>query len=120
MEIEIQKRLIPFNKDKLVFLVNGVEIGSIIVQHRKDYYFKTRHKLPFNKKCCYLWNFEILESYQNKGYGHQVLQYIKKQYINTSIVLDVSKENARAIHLYKSEGFKLYSGVCWDTMIFIP
>jgi len=123
MEIDIQKKVIPlFNKDKLVFLLNGVEIGSIIVQHRKDYYFKTKHKLPFNKKCCYLYNFEILKSYRNKGYGHQVLQYIKKEYLNTCVVLDVLPSNKNAMHLYESENFKLFENDSYyhETMIFKP
>ena len=121
MEIEIQKHVNPlFDSDTILILLGGVLIGHLSVEHKKDRYFKNKCKLTFNKKCCYLHSFNFIETCQNKGYGHKVLQYIKKEYLITCFVLYVQKEDARAIHLYKSEGFKLHSGEYYDTMIFMP
>lgn len=122
MELGVRKKVNHlYNLEKLFFLLNDVEIGNICIEHRKDRYFKNKHKLPFNKKSCYLYNFGIFEPYRNKGYGHKVLQYIKKQYENTCIVIEVVNNNQRAIHLYETESFKVFETNSFSTtMIFKP
>ena len=52
-------------------------------------------------------NFNILDYFQNKGYGTKLLDYLLK--INkdkVNITLEVRNDNNKAIHLYEKYGFK--------------
>ena len=53
-------------------------------------------------------NFNVLDEYQNKGYGDKLLKYLIKKYQNnkTNITLEVRKDNDKAIYLYEKNGFK--------------
>ena len=52
-------------------------------------------------------NFNVLDNYQNKGIGQELLDYlINKYYGNVeNITLEVKKDNLKAIHLYEKKGF---------------
>lgn len=51
-------------------------------------------------------NFNVLEFFQNKGIGNELLKYLVKTYNNLeNITLEVRKDNDKAIHLYKKYGF---------------
>jgi len=54
-------------------------------------------------------SFYILEKYRNKGYGKQVVVYLKKELHKKRIRLWVLEENTEAIKFYENNSFK-FSG----------
>ena len=61
-------------------------------------------------KCLYLWRFMIDQNHQKKGYGKaallQLIDMAKTRNKYETLKLSVEPENAVAIHLYESIGFK--------------
>jgi diamine N-acetyltransferase len=61
-------------------------------------------------KCLYLWRFMIDQNHQKKGYGKaamlQLIDMAKARNKYETLKLSVEPENAVAIHLYESFGFK--------------
>lgn len=55
--------------------------------------------------------FYVIPDMCGKGIGRKLLNRIIQDYANNRLVLFVSSENIRAISLYKSIGFKIYSNV---------
>ena len=52
-------------------------------------------------------NFNVLETYQNKGIGNRLLEDLINRYRNnkTNITLEVRSDNEKAIYLYEKYGF---------------
>lgn len=86
-----------FKSDKIyVFEEEGKIIGFAICQIEKS------------EKEVYIWEMWFLESFQGKGLGSQLLEYIeegyrKKGFKSLSLVSD---KNSRAFQFYKKKGFK--------------
>lgn len=53
----------------------------------------------------YLFNIGVLDEYQSKGYGNQLLSYFLFKFKNKSISLECLSNNKRAFNFYKSFGF---------------
>lgn len=52
-------------------------------------------------------NFNVLNDYQNKHIGTELLDNLINKYTNIdNITLEVKKDNIKAIHLYQKMGFK--------------
>ncbi len=55
---------------------------------------------------CEISSFYILDEYRNKGYGKQVVLYLRKAFDNLKIQLWVLENNRRARKFYENNGFK--------------
>ena len=51
-------------------------------------------------------SFYILAEYRNKGYGGQVMEYLKDMFDKANLYLWVLEENRKARHFYENNGFK--------------
>lgn len=75
---------------------NGVAIGHIALEHRKDNWYETQIVIGEKRE-------------QNKGYGTRAIQQLlhkaKRDGIN-KIYLEVRPNNMRAIQVYERVGFK--------------
>lgn len=82
----------------------GRNIGSLSVYPSKD--------------GMYLHSFGIWDKRnRNKGIGRAMLRFIKEKYKGTKIYLSCAHGNDNALHLYKSEGFKIYEDESWYEMV---
>ena len=71
-----------------------------------------------NRNGIYLHSFGIWhEKNRNKGIGRQMLKEIKGLCTNMKIYLSCAHGNDNALHLYKSEGFKVYEDGSWYEMV---
>ena len=82
----------------------GRNIGSLSVYPKKD--------------GMYLHSFGIWDKRnRNRGIGRAMLRWIKEKYKGTKIYLSCAHGNDNALHLYKSEGFKIYEDESWYEMV---
>ena len=82
----------------------NVVIGSLIIYPYKD--------------GVYLSSFDIYDSRnRNKGIGRAMLRYIKEMCRGEKIYLSCAHNNDNALHLYKSEGFDIFSDKNWFDMV---
>lgn len=59
----------------------------------------------FGKRCIWIEDLYLKPSHCEKGYGTQFLQFIAAQYPDAILRLEVEAENARAVHVYRKNGF---------------
>ena len=82
------------------------EIGSLYI-----------HPYYPSEEGLYLCDFVIFDKRnRNKGIGRAMLRWIKEKYKGTKIYLSCAHGNDNALHLYKSEGFKIYEDGSWYEM----
>lgn len=60
----------------------------------------------------------VLPNYQGKGLGRDILRAVFAQHQVPQFMLNVRKDNRRAIELYKSEGFRI-EGVVGDSWLML-
>lgn len=65
------------------------------------------YSTEFGKPCIWIEDLYVKESFRGSGLGSQVLQYIVQQYPGSIFRLEVEEENARAIAVYKKNGFEI-------------
>lgn len=57
-------------------------------------------------ECCEISSFYILDEYRNKGYGKQVVRYLRNVFDKLKIQLWVLENNKKARRFYENNGFK--------------
>ena len=96
-----------FEEHKGVLLIlenNKVIIGSSVL-------------IPLNKDECLLKRFYLAKDYRGKGLADKLLEYtlkIAKRDGYKKVLLDVSKDNDRAIHFYEKNNFKSFQTKPYD------
>ncbi len=61
----------------------------------------------FGKPCIWIEDIYIKEGFRGKGIGKEYFDFLGKKYTDVISRLEVQRENAAAIHLYKKEGFDI-------------
>ncbi|WP_459501132.1 GNAT family N-acetyltransferase [Bacillus sp. C1] len=92
----LQKMMLSPTHQVYIAQLEKQPIGTITVNKQKEFTF--------------LSGFAVHPSYQGKGYGRSLLQYIVHQLLiegRTKIELDVETKNDNALHLYKQCGFEI-------------
>ena len=62
----------------------------------------------FGRICICIEDLYIKKEYRGKGIATKFFKYIEQKYPNTVIMLEVEKENDKAIKLYKKCGYKIF------------
>ena len=60
----------------------------------------------FGKPCMWIEDLYIKDDYRGLGIGSAFLQYMAEKYSDAILRLEVEKENERAVHTYKKNGFE--------------
>lgn len=63
-------------------------------------------KVEISYDVCEILSFYLLEEYRKKGYGKQVIMYLRTIFDNRKIRLYVLKDNIKARRFYEKNGFK--------------
>ncbi|SFQ09152.1 Acetyltransferase (GNAT) family protein [Lachnospiraceae bacterium XBB1006] len=63
------------------------------------------YSTEYGRQCIWIEDIYVKEEYRGLGVGSLFLKYIKEQYPDALIRLEVEKENDVAIHVYESAGF---------------
>ena len=61
----------------------------------------------FGKPCIWIEDLYLKEEYRGKGMGSQFFSYLETKYPNTIMRIEVEEENARAIAVYKKNGYAI-------------
>lgn len=80
-----------------VFLENGKVAGYSMVSGG----FSTE----FGRKCLWIEDLYFKPEFRDRGLAGQFFSYIGKKYRGYEFKLEVEKENERAVHVYRREGF---------------
>lgn len=59
----------------------------------------------FGKRCIWIEDLYLKPEYCEKGYGTQFLRFLGERYPDGILRLEVEAENARAVHVYRKNGF---------------
>lgn len=60
----------------------------------------------FGKPCIWIEDLYIKEGHRGEGIGGEFLDFVKRQYVNAVIRLEVEVENEHAVHVYSKGGFE--------------
>lgn len=108
MEIENESFLAPYNKDELIYELNGNPVSVYLLVTINDYVVGfIDYWITFDSAT--IAQIAIDKRYQNRGLAKALIKemindcYAKKV---QTITLEVRTHNVRAIHLYKKMGFK--------------
>ena len=116
-DIEMMKEVLEdddmeFDKEKLNSFCNDKNvIGFVAKTDNRIVGFAYGHKIlhPDGKCAYFLYSIGMLPEYQNKGYGSELLKFIK-QYIKSQGFFEMfvltDKGNPRACHVYEKIGGK--------------
>lgn len=63
-------------------------------------------KLIDEEEVCEISSFYILDEHRNRGFGKQVVEYLRKEFNKKKLVLWVLEENVKARRFYEYNGFK--------------
>ena len=61
----------------------------------------------FSKQCIWIEDLYIKEKYRHQGIGTMFLEFIKKEFSDCLIRLEIEEENVHALKAYKKSGFTL-------------
>ena len=112
MEEVLKDDNMVFNKDFLAaFIDDNNAYGFIAKENNRIVGFGYAYTLlrPDGKTMFYLHSIGMLPSYQNKGYGSKLMQFIKEYSIKlgcSEMFVITDKGNPRACHLYEKLGGK--------------
>ena len=112
MEEVLKDDNMTYNKIKLEeFLNNNNSLGFIAKENTNIVGFAYGYTLlrPDGKNMFYLHSIGMLPSYQNRGYGTKLLEFIKDYSIKigcSEMFVITDKGNPRACHLYEKLGGK--------------
>lgn len=60
----------------------------------------------FGKPCIWIEDIYLKDGFRDKGYGSELIKFISDKYADAIIRLEVEKENERAVHVYRKNGFE--------------
>lgn len=60
----------------------------------------------FGKPCIWIEDLYLKEEYRGNGAGSSFFTYLEKQFPNTIMRLEVEEENARAVAVYRKNGYE--------------
>ena len=82
-----------------VFCERGTIIGYAMVAKS----FSTE----YGKPCIWIEDIYLKPEYRDSGFGSKFFYYILQKYPETLLRLEVEKENERAVHVYRKNGFEV-------------
>lgn len=82
-----------------VFTDNDIIIGYAMIAKS----FSTE----FGKPCIWIEDIYLKPEHCGKGAGSQFLSFVEQKYPNAILRLEVEKENERAVHVYRKNGFEV-------------
>jgi ribosomal protein S18 acetylase RimI-like enzyme len=73
--------------------------------YREEFFNKLKNSLSINKEFIYIEEFGILNKFQGKGYGSELIKMVEE--MSKIVVLDTSKDNKQAINFYQKRGYEI-------------
>jgi|GEM_PF-7054496 len=92
--------------------INDPNLFLYVIHEEEVYGWMSLVKVPkvgYRDAIYYLDELYVYPNAQNKGYGSQLLSYMKERFKGETLRLIVDKENRNALHLYKKHGFEVMS-----------
>ncbi|MBR3816104.1 MAG: GNAT family N-acetyltransferase [Clostridia bacterium] len=83
-----------------VFDLEGTLQGYAMLAHS----FSTE----YGRNCIWIEDLYIIREHRGKGIGGHFIEFVKDNYPNTLIRLEVEEENETAVHTYKKAGFDFF------------
>ena len=59
----------------------------------------------FGKPCVWIEDIYLKPEYRNKSFGSRFIKFVGEKYPEAILRLEVEKENERAVHVYRKNGF---------------